>query len=162
MSVFRVETATDLLGVQSLHAYQRRFTAVRLAAKRGVPVESVKLSKSLDELTLVAIPSPAALSAWINHGRWVATCLCGAGLALHPEWSWAGCLDCGATYAHIEFPDRATQAAILTALGLRPNGPPGRRQMHRSWLPGETLEALDRESLMRGWAVESEGPPDAP
>ena len=151
MSVFRIETAAETLGVPTLRAYQVRFTKTRLAAQRGVPVDSVKVSLDLQELSLVAVPSNEFLQAEINCGRWVGLCACGAGIALNPAWEWGGCLDCGAVYTDVAFPDAPTLKSVKALLSVRPNGHGGNRHKYRSWEPTETAVDLHRENQRNGW-----------
>ena len=153
MSAFKIETAAATLGVPTLFAYQVRFTKTRLAAQRGVPVDGVTVSTDLQELSLVAVPSSEYLQAEINYGRWVGRCACGAGIALNPAWEWGGCLDCGAVYTDVAFPDAPTLKAVMALLSVRPNGPGGNRHLHRSWLQSETVSDLQRENRRNGWQV---------
>ena len=155
MSAFRIETADVALGVPTLMAYQVRFTKARLAIKTGTAVASISVSDDLRELALVAVPTHETLKAEINHGRWIGRCECGAGIALHYLWQWAGCFDCGNTYSQIAFPDTRTLAAVIQTLGLRPAGPGGRRHLHRSWVPSETVSDLQRENRRHGWPVKA-------
>ena len=154
MSVFRLETTIDVLGVPTLRAYQVKFTKTRLAMKNGVSVASVKVSEDLQELSLVAIPTGVYLVAEINQGRWVGRCECGAGIALHPDWEWAGCFDCGRVYTIFVFPDTETLAAVIRTLSVRPAGRGGQRHSNRSWLPSETVLDLKYENQRHGWKVE--------
>ncbi len=79
--------------------------------------------------------------ARIEHGRWLADCPCGAGLAVHPEWSEAGCLECG-RWGGVAVPTRWRE--IETVLVERP------ALKNRGWIPGETVEDLDAENVARG------------
>ena len=151
MSAFKIETAVTTLGVPTLRAYQVRFTKTRLAAQRGVPVDSVTVSTDLQELSLVAVPSNEYLQAEVNYGRWVGLCACGAGISLNPAWEWGGCLDCGAVYIDVAFPDAATLQSVMALLSVRPNGPGDNRHQHRSWAATETPADLDRENRRNGW-----------
>ena len=151
MSVFRIETAAETLGVPTLRAYQVRFTKTRLARQRAVPVDSITVSKDLQELSLVAVPSHEYLQAEINCGRWVGLCACGAGIALNPAWEWGGCLDCGAVYTDVAFPDALKLQSVMALLSERPNGPGGNRHKYRSWEPTETAADLYRENRRNGW-----------
>ncbi len=48
-----------------------------------------------------------AITARINHGRWVADCVwCSAGMLTRPEWGVAYCAECGARYGRelVAFP----------------------------------------------------------
>ena len=151
MSVFRIETAAETLGVPTLRAYQVRFTKARLAMKTGVPIDSVTVSLDLQELSLVAVPSNEYLQAKINCGRWVGLCVCGAGIALNPAWEWGGCLDCGTVYTDVAFPDAPTLKSVKALLSVRPNGHGGNRHKYRSWEPTETAVDLHRENRRNGW-----------
>ena len=151
MSVFRVETAVESQGVSTLRAYQVKFTMARLAMKNGVPFDGITVSKDLQELSLVAVPADVQLTAEINYGRWIGRCECGAGVAVHPAWEWAGCLDCGMVYTEIVFPDAKTVRVVVKILNVRPDGPGGQRHLNRSWLPSETVIDLQRENLRHEW-----------
>ena len=151
MSAFKIETAVTALGVPTLLDYQVRFTKAHLARRRGVPVDSITVSKDLQELSLVAVPSNEYLQAEVNCGRWVGLCACGAGIALNPAWEWGGCLDCGAVYTDVAFPDAPTLKSVMALLSVRPNGPRSNRHKYRSWEPTETAVDLHRENRRNGW-----------
>ena len=152
MSVFRLETAIESQGVPTLRAYQVKFTKARLAMKNGAPFDGITVSDNLQELSLVAVPANVRLTAEINYGRWIGRCECGSGVAVHPAWEWAGCLDCGTVYTEIDFPDAETLRAVVQTLSERPGGIGGRRHLHRSWLPSETVLDLKRENQQYGWS----------
>lgn len=82
----------------------------------------------------------APLLARVDHGRWIVDCECGAGNSVHPEWSFAGCMACGAIHLVVIIPP--DWKAIEAALNNR------KRDMHRNWTPGETLEQLHEENRL--------------
>ena len=55
----------------------------------------------------------SVLTAYINHGRWVVDCECGAGNAVHPEWMIACCGSCGAIHSGIVFPTTDDVAVVV-------------------------------------------------
>ncbi len=77
------------------------------------------------------------LKAYVNHGRWVADCACGGGVACGPDSPDAVCYDCRSVWL-ITFPtvDRITNATALLAQRT------AARQRH--WRPdqGETITDL--------------------
>lgn len=76
----------------------------------------------------------AAILARIDFGRWIVDCVCGAGIATHPDWPAAPCVDCGAVYTNIVYP--ANRGRIEQLLSARP------RQRNRFWYPTDRLEDL--------------------
>lgn len=89
------------------------------------------------------------ISARVNHGQWVLMCSCGAGVLTHPAWRVGRCFSCGAVYTDVVFPDDV--AAVEAALVRRP------LMENRNWVPGETAEGLQQESLDNGVAAIKEG-----
>lgn len=91
------------------------------------------------ELAMHEDPTPRL--ARVDLGRWIIDCDCGAGNAVHPDWSLSACPACGAIHRAIVFPpDRAT---IETVLDERA-GPP-----QKFWKPGETVADLVAENVNR-------------
>lgn len=90
--------------------------------------------------------SDQTLPAYINLGRWCASCPgCNGGVA-----AWWGnpngcCLDCGTVYA-IEFP--AELAEIEEALTSRP-------PKHRNWRPGMDVADLKVGNIKRGFPLKA-------
>lgn len=83
-------------------------------------------------------PRGDVLFAYVNDNRWIADCpRCGAGIAVHPEWAFAGCLGCGAAFAHVAAP--AHWPEIESVLLARP-------PRNRHWHVGETLDQLRAEN----------------
>jgi len=81
----------------------------------------------------------APLVASINHGRWVARCDCGAGVAVEPTWEQARCFGCGTVHCRIVLP--ADREAIEAVLLRR------KQDAHRHWVPGvDTLDRLRAEN----------------
>ena len=85
---------------------------------------------------VVAIADP--VTAYVNHGRWVIDCDCGAGNSVHPDWKLACCLECGAIRTNIVFPAEIRE--IERTLASR------KRQANRNWRPGETVATLKAEN----------------
>jgi len=81
------------------------------------------------------------LPAFVNHGRWVAVCPCGAGIGVDPDDPDAGCIECGRIY-RIDFPPPAQVRRIERALLLRP-------EANQNWERGETVADLERENRDR-------------
>ena len=81
------------------------------------------------------------VAARIEAGRWIIDCECGAGNAVHPEFSVARCFGCGAMHK-VKFPkDLADIEAMLL---LRP------QTVTRDWVPGETVATLRNENERHG------------
>ncbi|MFF4848009.1 hypothetical protein [Streptomyces sp. NPDC001194] len=58
----------------------------------------------------------ATVQARINHGRWVADCLCGSAQVVTPGDPRFACPECGWGWARIVFPERVAEAeAAVTA-----------------------------------------------
>ncbi len=91
--------------------------------------------------------------AYVNHGRWVAECPDCAGAQLVSELErrfW--CLNCGNAavnfaWRHVRMPQKRT--AIEAELVIRPAAR-SERAITRNWLPGETVEDLQRENVEHG------------
>lgn len=91
--------------------------------------------------------------AYVNHGRWVAECPDCAGAQLVSELErrfW--CLNCGNAavnfaWRHVRMPKKRT--AIEAELVIRPAAR-NERAITRNWLPGETVEDLQRENVEHG------------
>ncbi|MFD9306142.1 hypothetical protein ACFWCB_26395 [Streptomyces sp. NPDC060048] len=76
----------------------------------------------------------ASIYARINHGRWVADCVCGSAQVVTPEDPRLACPECGYGWARVVFPeDTAAAEATVTAL------PPHERNW---WHPDD--QAWDR------------------
>ena len=79
------------------------------------------------------------VDAYVNHGRWVASCVClGAELAFGELMV---CASCGVA-SRIEWPDNRDE--IETVLSKRPDA------LTRNWWPHETVEMLKAENAERG------------
>lgn len=91
--------------------------------------------------------------AYVNHGRWIAECPDCAGAQLVSELErrfW--CLNCGNAavnfaWRHVRMPQKRT--AIEAELVIRPAAR-NERAITRNWLPGETVEDLQRENVEHG------------
>jgi hypothetical protein len=75
--------------------------------------------------TVTARPEPLSPALYVNHGRWVADCICGASVCPF-ESGESVCLSCGRRY-RLKFPPQ--RAAIEQALAERP------REENRNWSP---------------------------
>lgn len=85
--------------------------------------------------------------AYVNQGRWVADCPsgCGSALVVDPEDPRFFCPECRNAaiehdFAVVVFPGEKLRDAIAAVLLERPN------ELHRSWLPTESLEDLRVEN----------------
>ncbi len=84
----------------------------------------------------------------VEHGRWIADCPCGAGVATHPEWTHAGCLECGRWWPRT-VPVRWRE--IEEVLIVRT------RAVNRNWRT-ESVEQLEAENVSRGLPPREERP----
>ena len=85
---------------------------------------------------------PRPLVAYVSEGRWCADCPgCGAGIAIHPEWTVAACLGvgCHRVYRSIAVPP--DWVAIEAALE-------GRDRRHQHARLGETALDLEAENAL--------------
>jgi len=82
-----------------------------------------------------------AYTARVEHGRWIADCVCRAGLVVDPEWLEAGCLGCG-RWGPLVVPEFWRQ--IEAVLDQRP------LREHQNWFPAESLQALADENAAHG------------
>jgi len=113
------------IGAETIAAYQARVVAQ--ASAKGIRVTA-------DDRTLVA---------YVNGGRWVANCPhCNSGIAVHPDWRYAACLDCLHTYTAITFP--SDLVAVEDALAVRPVN-------NQNCTPTETADQLVDENTRRGY-----------
>jgi hypothetical protein len=100
------------------------------AAKRGQPIT----------------PAVRPAKAYVNWGRWVADCECGASMAVHVDWADARCTDCLTVYM-VLWPGHETRAVIEALLLARPV------LATRNWIQTETLADLVAENLAHGLPV---------
>jgi hypothetical protein len=106
-------------------------------------------ARSMDELKARARAIPeltvherdGVLDAYVNHGRWVADCDCGSGVACGPDSRDAVCFECGAVW-RVKFPRSDRIDAAVAILDGR------RYAKQRNWRPdrGETLDDLRAEN----------------
>ena len=80
--------------------------------------------------------------AYLNHGRWVIDCDCGAGAATHPEWRVSRCFACGAVRSGVKFPNgwRGIEKVLMKRTD----------ETNRNWYPGETAADLRAENADHG------------
>jgi hypothetical protein len=81
------------------------------------------------------------IPAWIAGGKWIVTCTCGNAPSVSPEWNIARCLECGAYYQNIVWPE--DMAMIESLLLVRP-------AIQRTWRVGETTDQLIEENTEAG------------
>jgi hypothetical protein len=91
------------------------------------------LKQSGQDVAVHRISGP--VRARVDFGRWIILCPCGAGVAVHPDWTEAYCLGCGAIFDGVVFP--AERREIEAALDGR------RYAKHQFFFP-------DRETLEHG------------
>jgi len=98
--------------------------------------------------------SRTEIRPYVDLGRWVADCPCGAGIAVEPTWPEARCFGCGTVYTQIAWPDATTRRDIEQTLLAR------RTARHRNWhwQEGETLADLTAENAARPDLVGPGGP----
>jgi hypothetical protein len=84
--------------------------------------------------------SDEPLIASVNHGRWVARCDCGAGVAVDPQWHEARCFGCGTVHTTVRFPETAERVEIERLLMAR------KKMAHRHWQSSETLHDLHEQN----------------
>lgn len=84
----------------------------------------------------------ATVVARIDHGRWIADCACGSGVALRRTWTTARCFGCGAVYRSVQWPAAADriEAALVKRSALAT----------RNWWPTERVADLEAENAARG------------
>ncbi len=112
----RLDTAATIFGVADESAYAERQAA--FVAKKG------RLQTDRE----------GSVTAYVNGSRWVADCQhCGAGIAVHPEWTTARCFGCGSIYAAVVFPN--DWQAVEDVLWARPT-------LAHNWQPEETVVDL--------------------
>lgn len=105
----------------------------------------------------------SGLVACVNAGRWAVMCECGNGSYADPDYCFAFCAVCGNASTGgdlrvVIFPDNRAEieAALLEReikspfdIGTQgifmPVSQPAHKKMHRSWLPGETIEHIKQE-----------------
>ena len=88
----------------------------------------------------VVFESTTPIRAFVNHGRWLATCAwCSNAPLTRPDWGTACCLECGAFYpvGKVSFPKKHRE--IHDILVQRP------KREQQNWTD-ESLEALQDEN----------------
>lgn len=120
-------TATDIHRVKTPAAY---LAAIAQAMHKRLRTRA--------EGTVTESADPVA--AYIDHGRWVLDCRCGAGNSVHPDWRLAGCYACGTIWTNVQIPlDRAVIERVLLA---RP------KAVNRNWRPEEPVSKLEEENAV--------------
>lgn len=120
-----MRNATQITGIRNVGELRSRLEAAARAAGRHV------------------INDPRPLAARIEHDRLIADCPnCRAGIALHPDWNGAACMDVGAEcfrwFPRVDYP--ADLATIDAVLKERPG------LANRNWTPGESVALLEAEN----------------
>lgn len=90
--------------------------------------------------------------AFVNHGRWLASCPmqgCNAAYIVSSADPMLFCAECGGGWWRVVFPldKRAIEEQLLKRPG---KSNPFADVETRNWIPGETVEDLVRENLSRG------------
>lgn len=128
-----------------------------LFAERGVSSERgyrqfVQLGLKRRKLT--ERPQREPLRIGLDSGVWLAWCPCGSGVAVRPEWEFAGCINCGRTWTDLRFPEPDLLERIARVLSLRPAGRINKSAVRfYSWRPDETVDDLVRQNIRRGWPI---------
>jgi hypothetical protein len=81
--------------------------------------------------------------AYLNNGRWVADCLCGAGMGAYPGWA-SRCFGCGAIYVDVIFPTAWEDGEDV--IWERP-------RVDHEWANGKTVTDLISENEAAGVSV---------
>ena len=100
------QTAQDIHLVSTAQEY-RAWHAGHMAQRRRAGLQG----KAADSTT--------PFDAYINHGRWVVDCPCGAGNATDPAWGIACCIGCGLVHTAVVFPSEVTIAEVEVLLDQR-------------------------------------------
>ena len=80
--------------------------------------------------------------AFVDAGRWIINCECGAGNAAHPDWDgMAVCTECGSVHHNVVFPDLAMRRQIEVLLDERPDN------RNKFWFAHESIEQLRQENV---------------
>ncbi len=126
-----MQTPKDVHNVNSAAEYLAWFRKF-LAGKRAAGASVVEFESSVQ------------LVAYVNHGRWIVDCECGAGNSVDPSWSVACCVGCGAIHRDLVFP--ADVSAVETCLTQRAF------HVNRNFDPrrGEDVATIRRENTSRG------------
>lgn len=132
-SRYHIHVARDIHLVRDQAEYRREHElAIGKLAARGAAIAVQEDTRSL--------------IAYVNHGRWIVDCPCGAGSATDPAWREARCFGCGTVYANVVFPPDEDRARIEALLMKRP------RIEHRNWFPHERVDDLAAENVAHGVA----------
>jgi hypothetical protein len=85
--------------------------------------------------------SHAPVTAYVDAGRWIANCPCGAGMSVEPGWPEARCFGCGTVHDAVVFPSTEEVDAITEILLARQN------EADQNFRPqeGETVDTLRNE-----------------
>jgi len=95
--------------------------------------------RGIARVWVAAAPVPAR----VNHGRWITDCVtCGKSMLAHPAWRVGCCVECGAVYRDVRFPENVDD--ITNLLLARP------RRETQNWEPGETLAQLLDDNAQHG------------
>lgn len=126
-------------------SFQGRVRGVPVAA--SVPAQFWQAPVAANFGAATSLESP--LKVYLNHGRWIAECpdCHGAQLACQEDPRFM-CNECanvvvGNLWRALEWP--TNRPAIESAVD-------GRQAKNQNWLPGQGIDDLNRESLVRGKA----------
>lgn len=84
------------------------------------------------------------VEAEVNHGQWLFTCDCGAGVAADPQFRASYCFGCGAIHTNVVFPPEEDRLNIEHVLLAR------KKTVNRLWEPGEKLRELLAQNAEHG------------
>lgn len=124
-----------------------------VAQRWAIEAERVNAARAARGLALIELHDvDATVAAYVNHGRWVADCLCGGGLACWPDHPRAACFDCGAVYG-VSFPSASTMTDAANALALR-------RPANQNWspsaeTPSDLLDEFRRRNALSDDALDA-------
>lgn len=124
-----------IVSAKTLH--EARTTAALAARFQAAAAKAARFG-----VVITAHEDATTLVARIDHGRWIADCACGSGVALERTWAEARCFGCGAVYRSVQWPAAADR--IEAALVKRP------ALATRNWLPTERVADLEAENAARG------------
>ena len=133
----------DLITILHAKHYMRRARGADGKAREGVSDESAMNWRVRRNHARPALLLPDQVVAYVNHGRWLADCPCGAKMAVDREWAHGYCAGCGSK-ALVDWPTVDKMEKIERQLRRRP-------LPHANWLPGETIAELKAENVEHGY-----------
>lgn len=127
-----------LMGLRGVHGV-RSFADLLKKQER-----ELKKLTDYDGIPREARPNHQPKWAYVNWGRWVIDCDCGAGNAVDVTTRMAACLSCGLVHHAVRLPRE--HEAIEHALSRRTYA------WNQNWNRDETLEQLEAENIEHGLA----------